>query len=817
MIRAPWLVAGAAALCAGVATPVHADVLHSTREQPLVEISHTVDITLADGVAIYKVRRVFSNPGKLADEAGLAIDLPSGAAATGLRIRAHDKWFDGDLMDRERAAALYHELTGLGAYAPKDPALLQWLWADKLYLQVFPVMPGGASTVEYTLTVPTRYANGKYVVSYPRVDASKSTADNGLALATPIVTVHPAWAASQPEIDIDGKRALADTPVVLSPPAVADWQAQVGAEPDASYVASTLAIADSSHTRGTFSTATIDLDVTHTYIGDLRLELVTPQGKTITLHDRKGGTENDIKGTRTIELPAGTTAAGTWRLVASDHAALDTGSIDRWSLTIGDTTATPTDTPMFIPDAPESASDAGVASISVAAPTAADQPMWTIRVGRAVASDHHAFTRLEIDSARELVHAPKHAQVVFVLDASYSMTEPGLQAQLAVVRAYLAHVPDAEVELVAARRAATRVFGSFVRAADLDRALADATARGAFALGNGSSLDAAAQLAAKLVAARRGPRRVVMFTDELVREGLDGAVAQAAFAALPADTIVHVVVPRVDGDDRMALARDDAAVFAPLATKHHGIYVDLTGAPTGPDKHLEPLALELVRPTRIEHLAVTGITDDHDAPQVPAVLHEGDGVRAMWLADTAPQRLVVTGMLWSDPVRADIAATAAFSRDTAAFVFGADRQTDLAHDEMLRLAIAGGAVSPVTSYVAFEPGTRPSPLGLDYGGTGYGDGFGLGSIGTVGHGGGATRIAPDLHALVDAAACLRDTASADVSLEVETTRDEVVDVRNTGAASPRAACLVEAVWQTRLDSRFYLNHETFDVAWSAEP
>src|SRR5262249_6512678 len=156
----------------------HADVLHATRGQPLAEVTHTVDIRIEDGVATYRVRRVFANPGLVADEAGLAIDLPAGAAATGLRIRAHDTWFDGELMERDRAAALYPELTGLGAYKPKDPALLQWQWADKLYLQVFPVMPGGVSTVEYTLTVPTRYDAGRYWVSYPRVAAARSTGED---------------------------------------------------------------------------------------------------------------------------------------------------------------------------------------------------------------------------------------------------------------------------------------------------------------------------------------------------------------------------------------------------------------------------------------------------------------------------------------------------------------------------------------------------------------------------------------------------------------------------------------------------------------
>src|SRR6185503_18296968 len=125
------------------------DELRSSLEQPLVEVSHAVDIRIADGVATYKVRRQFANKGTTADEAGLAIDLPSGAAATGLRIRARDRWYDGELMEREKAAALYQELTGLGAWAPKDPALLQWVWADKLHLQVFPILAGEVSTVEY--------------------------------------------------------------------------------------------------------------------------------------------------------------------------------------------------------------------------------------------------------------------------------------------------------------------------------------------------------------------------------------------------------------------------------------------------------------------------------------------------------------------------------------------------------------------------------------------------------------------------------------------------------------------------------------------
>ena len=780
MTRAAWLVAGTAALWLHAA---RADVLHSTREQPLVEVSHAVDITVDKGVAIYKVRRVFANPGKVADEAGLAIDLPYGAAATGLRIRAHDTWYDGELMERDKAAALYHEMTGLGAYRPKDPALLQWLWADKLYLQVFPIQPGEVSTVEYTLTVPTRYEGGRYWVSYPRSDAKQS---GPLSLATPVVTVHTGWNGA---VVVDGKRAPEGTSVVLDVPPRPDWADVVQAEPSASYAASAIDIPESSHTSKAFASATVVLDLSHTYRSDLRVELVTPQGKRVILHDRTGGGANDLKGAFPVDLPPGTVGAGAWRLVASDHAALDTGTIDAWQLQLGDTTVAAADTPVFIPDAPESPSDAGVATIAIAPPAIAT---WALRLGRVVASDAHAFSRLEIDMSPQLVPVPKQAQVVFVVDASYSMGELGLAAQLDVMRAYLTHVPDAAVEIVAYRRHAARVFGRWVPAKDVETALAAAP----IALGNGSAIDDGARLAVSLLADRRGPRRVVLLTDELVRSSLDPAAALASLAGLPKDVVVHVVTPSLDRDDRAELARRDSAALAPLATNHHGIFADLHGLPARSIKDLAPAVLELVRPTRVERVALAG---GDKAMQIPDVLKEGAGVRVMTLDASAPSRLVLTGVVWSDPVRAEVDAGELFSTQTAAFVFGADEHQSLSHDEMMKVAMMGRAVSPVTSYVAAEPGTRPSPIGFETIGHGSGTGAGYG----FGSGHGALRGGhPALASLVDATACKRNNAPADVVLAVETTRSEIVDVAVTGTTSALATCIAEVVWTVRLPDSF---------------
>ncbi|HSR99407.1 MAG TPA: proprotein convertase P-domain-containing protein [Kofleriaceae bacterium] len=793
---------------AGIA---RADELTATLEQPIAEVAHTVDISIADGVATYKVRRQFANRGKRADEASLAIDLPYGAAATGLRIRARDRWYDGDLMERDKAAALYHELTGMGAWRPKDPALLQWQWADKLHLQVFPVLPGQVSTVEYTLTVPTRYTAGRYWISYPRVVAGANADRASRPLVLPAVTVHPAWPTGAGAITVDGAPVAADAAVVLAPPRHEPWQDAVGAVPTASYVASAIDIPPSSHTARPIERVTVVLDIAHTFKSDLRVQLVTPQGQSIALHDGQGGDGNGVRGTFTRPVPAGTTGAGTWRLVASDHAALDTGAIDAWSLSFGAgadaTTAAATDTPVFIPDAPETGNDAGVAAISIRPPAIAT---WTARFGRVVASPAHAFARLEVDTAPQLTALPRRAQVVFVVDASFSVGADHLAAQLGVIRAYLAHVPDAEVEVIAVRRRASRVFGRFVPAATALARLADVRA---LPLGNGSALDDGARLAAAALADRSGPRRVVITSDELWRDALTPERALAAFAALSSATVVHLVAPTVDNDDRLTLvpATDDR--FAALATRHHGIHVELHGALSAPAKALASVVLELVRPTRIDHLAITGLAAD--ATDV-TTLHEGDGLRVFTGLATAPDALTLTGTLWSDPIHLALAPTPTFSRHTAAFVFGADEFHDLSPDEMMTVALLGRAVSPVTSYVAFEPGTRPSTIGLpDVATIGHGSGAGSGS----GYGSGGGRLArrPDLRDLIDTTACersLHPPTGWRVALDIETTRDEIVDVL-APSRDPLTTCLVEATWAVRLDlAAFPLERDRFHVELS---
>jgi Vault protein inter-alpha-trypsin domain/von Willebrand factor type A domain len=775
----------------------HGDALYAALDGKLREVSHTVAIRIDGGVARYVVRRELHNDGARADEARLVIELPYGAAASGLRIQAKDRWFDGDLLERAEAAQRYQELTGAGIYDPKDPALLHWSSSHELVLQVFPVLPGQSSTVEYTLTGPTRYAAGQTWVSYPRVEPVERLDREGhvlderppgwtsLPLALPAITVEGAGAITADGAPITGRTFTL---------------AAGSAEPTDG--ASPIAVADAAVARRGYDAAQLVIEVAHPDLALVQLELVTPGGERLPVYD--GGDGAPLGTHHEIALPHGTPGSGTWQLRAiSASPAL--GTIERWSLRLGGATFA-SRARALIPEAETFEVAANQAMIAIAPPPIAT---WTARYGRVVASDAHAFGRLELDVAPRLSELPRRAQVVFVIDASYSVGAERLDAELAIVRAYARDLPDAEIELVAYRRKARRVFGRMVPATELPRALDDARRRGRFALGNGSALDDGARLAAEVLAGRAGPHRIVIETDGAVRRTLDEAQLRDAVATLDPGAVVHVVVPSLDDEPALRLARDDSAPLAVIATAHHGIFAELRGFAAA-RAGLAEVVRQLVRPLRLEQVVATA-----GGLSVPETLEEGSGVR-LWSQGTradTPAELQLSAALWSDRVRLQLRPDAALAPAIAAFGFGAQLFEVLTEAEQMTLARLGRVVSPVTSYLAIEPGVRPSKIGLPAGGgTGWGT-IGTGRYGTIGQGigGGGTPALPDLAALIDQRPCLRahPAGDAEVQLEVETTRDEIVDVSVLAGAGPLAACLVEATWAVRLDARFDRDDETY--------
>ncbi len=73
--------------------------------------------------------------------------------------------------------------------------------------------------------------------------------------------------------------------------------------------------------------------IEHTYVGDLTVTL-EHDGRTVTLHDRAGGSTDDLRLDVSLEDFAGTAAEGDWTLRVVDGAAVDTGRIVEWSITL---------------------------------------------------------------------------------------------------------------------------------------------------------------------------------------------------------------------------------------------------------------------------------------------------------------------------------------------------------------------------------------------------------------------------------------------------------------------------------------------------
>jgi leucyl aminopeptidase len=75
----------------------------------------------------------------------------------------------------------------------------------------------------------------------------------------------------------------------------------------------------------------VDVDIRHTYIGDLRVDLVAPDGSVYLLQNRSGGSADNIVRSYTLDLSA-EALDGTWRLRVGDRGRGDTGKIDSWSI-----------------------------------------------------------------------------------------------------------------------------------------------------------------------------------------------------------------------------------------------------------------------------------------------------------------------------------------------------------------------------------------------------------------------------------------------------------------------------------------------------
>jgi hypothetical protein len=640
-----------------VAAPASADTVEATRYE-LLEKSHVVEMKVDRGFATLVVQRKVANYGPKSDQATFRLSLPETAVATRLRTAGvtasgETVWFEGELMEAEAAAKKYEELTGIGGYYPKDPALLSWRAQGSLALQVFPVPAQSTKTVEYTLKMPLTYERGAYHVELPAMGT------DAMAALLRVSAAHPEDAIS-----------------------VNDVVPAAGA------------------------------------------------GGTISVR-----AERPV----TIELrPRGVSAI-----------------------------------------------DAALASVPVT-------------------TGKH-LVRARIAAASHLAEAPVGAHVVVLFDGSRSHHDAA--AGLSAVRAYLGSMPGATVDFL--------TFDREVRA-PIGRALPVATALAklaAFQLEprNGSRVDdALARADAILLASPSATRRVVLVTDTLTRSALTPDKVGAT--AWRSGALVHVAVVVSGG---VSMVRDDDSPWASLPRRTGGVFWNAS-APHNVDTTARSTFEEWARPKRIDKLVISGLTGNFVAPDV---LDEGAAIEHFTIADAATSRVDLRGELWSRPIHASMTPSAEQGKLAAALVFGSSLWSELGEPEQMTLAMLGGAVSPVTSYLAIEPGVRPSNEGLDWGTVGHGGGFGSGQGFGMGHGrlGGshATRVDKNAWLSTQLRGFMRTCApqASAVEAQLESTLDEVVEVGSVELAPTRdakaEACVREEIWKIALPAA------TFDVALEA--
>ncbi len=82
------------------------------------------------------------------------------------------------------------------------------------------------------------------------------------------------------------------------------------------------------------------VDITHTWIGDLIVEVTSPGGTTVRLHNRSGVSADNIIGTYGLDLTVdgpgslddfiGELSQGDWTLWVSDNFVIDVGTLNEW-------------------------------------------------------------------------------------------------------------------------------------------------------------------------------------------------------------------------------------------------------------------------------------------------------------------------------------------------------------------------------------------------------------------------------------------------------------------------------------------------------
>jgi len=400
------------------------------------------------------------------------------------------------------------------------------------------------------------------------------------------------------------------------------------------------------------------------------------------------------------------------------------------------------------------------------------------------------IARFEVDLGSRLADVPRDLHTAIIIDHSRSMTPDELEAQRAVVAAYLNAAPTSRVQVIAYTRRAEALLPTWMIASQaaprLDRAIR------ALSPSNGSNIDVALAEAATWLARAHGTKRILLFTDERISDRFGPDPVATLRRVTPAGTLVHVVMPGTGDGTPM---RSDEALLAGLAKATEGIAINASVGEKG-----EVDATMLLRPVSLDNVAITAAgwemfeRDEERTCQDLVAL--AAGMSCTWwgkgTADAGP--ITVEGMLWNHRFVRTLRPDPSQALTLARVLSNDGALEPPLQDQIHRAALAVNSVWSLFTVWGGDGG---------YEEVGGGGSFGVGSFSTrshdIGHGTGTgTAVTLDVRWQLDGAIkrCRRDAARIDVTLEL--TREEIVDVSVDAANSAVRNCVVEAMWETTL-------------------
>jgi serine protease len=169
-------------------------------------------------------------------------------------------------------------------------------------LTVTPASIGVPGTAALSIATSCTTAPGAYAITITGTQGTITKTANVTLTVNPFGTTQVTYASANTPLPItDGNLAGVTSPVT---------------------VAEGLAL----------SALTAEVHIAHTFIGDLSVVLIGPNGQTVTLHNRTGGSADNIDQTYTVEGFNGISAAGTWTLKVTDHLIGFAGTLTSWTL-----------------------------------------------------------------------------------------------------------------------------------------------------------------------------------------------------------------------------------------------------------------------------------------------------------------------------------------------------------------------------------------------------------------------------------------------------------------------------------------------------